>query len=114
VHLDLVGGDGGIEKAPRLVETGGREVRDADPADRPRVTEFVEGAQGLRRIVRPQRPVDVQEVDARDVESVEALVGGPVDVVVGAVVIVDLRREEDRLPVDVGTAEPLPDGRSLS
>jgi hypothetical protein len=82
----------------------------------PRPDEFVERPERLGGVVsvlvrRGGGPADVEQVDGVEVEPVEALGGGAVDVVVREVRLVDLGGDEQLLPGHVGAGDPVADER---
>jgi hypothetical protein len=68
--LDLVGAERRFESFERLLEEIRREVREPDGVDRAPVVEVVECRERRLGVVRPDGPVDGQEVQGVDAEAV--------------------------------------------
>jgi hypothetical protein len=109
VALDLVGEHGGVETVDGVSDLPGLEVADADAVDQSTIDQFVERTQGFGWLVLPGGPVDVHQIDAVDAKTVQRLLRGFDHVVGGEVVYPHLRRQEHRLPADVGGGDPSAD-----
>ena len=75
VHLDLIGKQRRIEHVQRPIDCRGLEVRHPDVSGHALLDEFVERRERVFGIVVASRPVDVQQIDRLDAQSVEAIVG---------------------------------------